>query len=122
MLTIKRTLIGNRLPSITNRKRMLPSLRDSSARDMVSHSLYTSRTSHTNHASLDTSRALQLASEKTKLESPVNAAREVVVEESGPVQYYKEEEEGEEGLGDKEMEELAYDDDPLTHSDYDYED
>ena len=41
----------------------------------------------------------------------------VVVEESGPVQY----DEGDEGLDDEEMEELAYEDDPLLHSDYEDE-
>ena len=41
--------------------------------------------------------------------------REVVVEESGPIQY------DEEGLDDVEMEELVYEDDPLLHSDYEDE-
>lgn len=40
--------------------------------------------------------------------------------ESGPVVYSDEEEEGlnEEGLNDDEMKELAYEGDPLLHSDY----
>ena len=41
---------------------------------------------------------------------------EVVAEESGPVQYYDDEEEG---FDDKDMEELAYEDDPLEHRGYD---
>ena len=39
------------------------------------------------------------------------------VVESGPVQY----DDGEEGLDDEELEELAYEDDPLLHSDYEDE-
>ena len=42
---------------------------------------------------------------------------ETVVEESGPVQY----DDGEEGLDDDELEELAYEDDPLLQSDYEDE-
>ena len=38
-----------------------------------------------------------------------------VVEESGPVEYSDEEEDG---LDDEEMQELAYEGDPLLHSDY----
>ena len=43
-----------------------------------------------------------------------------VVEESGPVQYCEEEEEmeEEEGYGDEEMDELAYEGDPLLQSDH----
>ena len=41
-----------------------------------------------------------------------------VIEESGPVEYCEEEEEGE-GLEDEDIEELIYEDDPLlAHSDY----
>ena len=49
----------------------------------------------------------------------VSGDGEVVVEESGPVQYYDDEEEG---FDDKDMEELAYEDDPLEHGGYDDED
>ena len=47
-----------------------------------------------------------------------------VIEESGPVEYVDEEEEDYDddhddgGLGDEEMDELAYEGDPLLHSDY----
>ena len=41
----------------------------------------------------------------------------VVVEESGPVEYCEEDAE-EEGLDDEEMDELAYEEDPLLNSDY----
>ena len=44
---------------------------------------------------------------------------EVVVEESGPVEYC--EDELEEGVDDQELEQLAYKDDPLLHSDYEDE-
>ena len=42
-----------------------------------------------------------------------------VVEESGPVDYVDEEEDYDDGgIGDEEMDELAYEGDPLLHSDY----
>ena len=41
-----------------------------------------------------------------------------VVEESGPVEYS----DNEDGLDDEEMQELAYEGDPLLHSDYEEED
>ena len=41
-----------------------------------------------------------------------------VIEESGPVQYC---EDVEEGLDDEDMDELAYDGDPLLNSDYEEE-
>ena len=40
-----------------------------------------------------------------------------VIEESGPVEYCEEDAE-EEGLDDDEMDELAYEEDPLLNSDY----
>lgn len=43
------------------------------------------------------------------------------VEESGPVVYSEGEEEDEEGLGDADMDELAYEGDPLLYSDYEDE-
>ena len=43
------------------------------------------------------------------------------VEESGPVVYSEGEEEDEEGLGDADMDELAYEGDPLLYSDYEEE-
>lgn len=59
------------------------------------------------------------------VEVPLEARVEPeVIEESGPVQYLgkEEEEEDEEGgLDDEEIEGLAYDEDPLLHSDYEDE-
>lgn len=43
-----------------------------------------------------------------------------VIEESGPVQYCEEDAE-EEGLDDEDMDELAYEGDPLLNSDYEEE-
>ena len=40
----------------------------------------------------------------------------VVVEESGPVEYF--DDCLEEGIDDRELEQLAYEEDPLLHSDY----
>ena len=46
---------------------------------------------------------------------------EMLVEESGPVVYNDAEEEEEGGLGDADMEKLAYEGDPLLYSDYEDE-
>lgn len=51
-------------------------------------------------------------------EKDVEAIGDMIVEESGPVEYC---EELEEGIGDHELEQLAYEGDPLLQSDYEDE-
>lgn len=50
-------------------------------------------------------------------ECEADSGLEVVVEETGPVQYVDDDE----GMDDHEIEQLAYEGDPLLHSDYEDE-
>ena len=144
-LTITRTCAQNRLPSLSSRKRSVPSF--------VNRSSHTHSRSHevSNRSSVvanppkrtkmslpATPRTMEdVLSEKLKEINEVVTAPivvgggtshdpgvvgggtshdpGVVVEETGPVEYCEEEEEG---LDDEEMEDLIYEDDPLlAHSD-----
>lgn len=127
-LTITRTPLQPRLPSLTSRKRDFSSLGGLSP--------FASRSPHP--LSLSARFVDAPSAKRTKVNPAANSLKELdqavlslvessdsgscdpdVMVESGPVKYCdaEEEEEGE-GLDDEEMEELIYEDDPLlAHSD-----
>lgn len=138
-LTITRTAARNRLPSLSSRKRNLSALNLTDS----SHLTHPLSLSH------DASRTPIITAESVKrakispspvvetMEDVINSkiqqsannvgvasdAADEVVEESGPVEYCEEGEEEGEGLGDEDIEDLAYDDDPLlANSDYEDDD
>lgn len=129
LLTVDRTssLVNGRLPSLTSRKRSLSSLGPE-------FSLTTQRPSQLGRAMpLSTEQVREEVIDESECVAPPKetdatpAEGDVLVVESGPVLYSDEEGEGlnedanEEGLNDDEMKELAYEGDPLLHSDYEDE-
>lgn len=76
------------------------------------------------HVSLAALTEIRDSKQNTSNDMVVGHGEPEVIEESGPVQYHEEEaedEEEEEGLDDEAIEGLAYDEDPLLHSDYEDE-
>lgn len=134
-LTITRTLLQPRLPSLTSRKRDFSSFGGlSSLTSRPSHPLAVSRSANSSNAKR--TKVAPAVMHPNSLEQMNQAVQSLVgtsgtgsrdleslpvVEESGPVEYCEEEDDDEdegEGLDDDEMEDLAYEDDPLlAHSD-----
>ena len=130
-LAITRTPMQPRLPSLTSRKRDFSSLGGLSSFSgllsphplTVSAKSGSSRNAKRSRAAVspvlnDSTREVGQAVMSLVDDDDGNKSRDPdVVEESGPVEYCDDDEEGE-GLDDDEMEELIYEDDPLlAHSD-----